>query len=123
MKLLLDTHSVIWLALDRSRISSEVLEALPVADDIFVSFASAWEYGIKRRKRPKELVHSFETLLASIPAENLGIEFELFRYSESLPPIHGDPFDRILIAQALHHGLTLVSKDDDIRKYPVPTIW
>ena len=123
MKLLLDTHSVIWLALDRSQISQPVFDALADAEQIFVSFASAWEYGIKRRKRPEQLTHPFEALLADIPADRLDMAFDLFRYSESLPPIHHDPFDRMLVAQALHHGLTLVSKDRDVRKYPVPTLW
>lgn len=123
MKLLLDTHSIIWLALDKGRISVQVMDALSNAEQIYISFASAWEYGIKRVKRPTEMIHSFDTLMYGIPATNLGIEFDLFKYSESLPLIHSDPFDRILIAQALYHDLILVTKDKEIRKYPVPTIW
>jgi PIN domain nuclease of toxin-antitoxin system len=123
VKLLLDTHSIIWLALDRKRISDLVMDELSQAEEIYISFASAWEYGIKRLKRPKELVHSFGMLKADIPAVSIGIEFELFKYSELLPSIHSDPFDRILIAQALHHDLTLVTKDTEIQKYPVKTLW
>ena len=120
---MLDTHSVIWLALDRAKIPILVLDAIHSADEIFVSFASAWEYGIKRQRRPKEFVYSFQMLLAGIPAKTLGVEFELFSYSESLPPIHGDPFDRLLVAQSIHHDLILVTKDRDICKYPVKTLW
>ena len=56
-------------------------------------------------------------------AETVGFDFPLHAYAESLPLIHRDPFDRMLIAQALHHDMTLVTSDETIRRYPVRTLW
>ena len=53
----------------------------------------------------------------------LGLDFDMHRHAEELPPIHTDPFDRILIAQALELDLTLITADKIIRRYPVRTFW
>ena len=87
-----------------------------------MSFASAWEYGAKRAKFPKRLPKSFESLMAP-HFRPLGISFEIGRFAETLPSIHNDPFDRMLIAQALADNLTLVTANRTIRSYPVPTLW
>jgi PIN domain nuclease of toxin-antitoxin system len=121
--LLLDTHAIIWLYTDDPQMSSTARDAIQQADAVFVSFASAWEYGIKRLQRPEEFGPSFDEIREAMPVSGLGIEFDLHAYAERLPQIHQDPFDRMLIAQALHHGLTLVTKDQAVRKYPVPTLW
>lgn len=55
--------------------------------------------------------------------QRLDLKFGLHRYAEELPAIHHDPFDRMLIAQALDNDLTLVSADKVVRSYPVPTFW
>ena len=125
MKLLLDTHVVIWLALERDHISQPVIEALATAEASFISVASAWEYETKRKKRHRtgEFELPFVTLIDGIPAQTLELDFAVHPYASSLEAIHNDPFDRILIAQALHHGLTLVTSDETIRRYPVPTLW
>jgi PIN domain nuclease of toxin-antitoxin system len=121
--LLLDTHAIIWLYTDDPQMSSTARDAIRQADAVFVSFASAWEYGIKRLQRPEEFGPSFDEIRGAMPVSGLGIEFDLHAYAESLPPIHRDPFDRMLIAQALHHELTLVTKDSEISRYPVSTLW
>lgn len=125
MKLLLDTHVVIWLALDRNHISQLAIEALATAEASFISVASAWEYEIKRKKmhRKGEFDLPFAMLIDGIPAQTLELDFAVHPYASSLEAIHSDPFDRMLIAQALHHGLTIVTADKMIKCYPVPTLW
>lgn len=123
MKLLLDTQVVIWLAKQPATLSAKARTAITEnADELYVSLASAWEYENKRRKYADQLPEPFEILLS--PAHRrLDLGFDLYRYAESLPLIHGDPFDRMLIAQALDLGLTLVTADRVIHRYPVPTLW
>jgi PIN domain nuclease of toxin-antitoxin system len=124
VSLLLDTNVLIWLAHDPKRVPVAVRNALEFGKtDKCVSVVSAWEYGQKRKSKPLELPFSFESLIAKIPAVYLDFEFELYRYAESLPLIHRDPFDRMLIAQALHHDLTFVTSETDIHKYPIKTLW
>ena len=122
MRLLLDTHALIWLNAEPERVPSRVRDALAEADEVYVSVVSAWEYGLKRRKRRALLPKPFAELIGQL-AEPLGLEFACYTFAESLPPLHSDPFDRMLIAQALHHGLTLVSNDRMIGRYDVETLW
>jgi len=123
VRLLLDTHVLIWLGSAPDLVPTNVRQAVAVSDETFVSVVSAWEYGVKRLKFPNEFCEPFEILVAGLGHVPLDLPFECHRYSESLPPIHRDPFDRMLIAQALHLDLTLVSADETIRRYPVPTLW
>jgi len=93
------------------------------AEEVFVSFASAWEYGHKRLAKPGSLDHPFDRYLRS-EFRLLACEFRLARYAERLPLIHGDPFDRMLVAHALDRDLTLITSDAKIRAYPgVKTLW
>jgi PIN domain nuclease of toxin-antitoxin system len=122
--LLLDTNVIIWLGHDdlklKSRIRSRLLSG---QDELYVSVVSAWEYGQKQKIRPQELPLNFDEIIAAIPHSKLDLVFDLHQYALSLPLIHRDPFDRMLIAQALHHDLTLVTSDTDIHKYPIKTLW
>lgn len=123
MRLLLDTHAIIWLAHELHKVPQRVITTLADAEISYASVASAWEYGVKRAKQQTTLAISFVDLLAGADIEPLGLDFACHSYAESLPPIHSDPFDRMLIAQALHHRLTLVTSDRTIQRYPVDTIW
>jgi PIN domain nuclease of toxin-antitoxin system len=123
LRLLLDTHVIIWMVNAPEKLPKHVRGGISEADEVAVSVISAWEYGIKRAKRRSEAQLSFEELLADISVERLAFSFPCHVHAETLPPIHGDPFDRMLIAQALHHGLTLVTADETIRRYPVQTLW
>lgn len=123
MRLLLDTHVVIWLAGEPRRVPDRVKAATIASDALVVSALSAWEYGMKRFRFPAQFPFAFDTLVAELDAERLGFDWSCHSYAATLPSIHRDPFDRMLIAQALHHGLTLVTGDEVIRRYPVPTIW
>jgi PIN domain nuclease of toxin-antitoxin system len=123
VKLLLDTHAVIWFFLDHPRLSTGARYALEDAEILYVSVASAWEYETKRRKRPQEFHASFAEMCDAMPSTGLDLEFDLHVFAQTLPLVHSDPFDRMLIAQALRHDLTLVTCDSAIRQYAVPTIW
>jgi PIN domain nuclease of toxin-antitoxin system len=124
MQILLDTNVLIWLYNDDRRLSKAVVQRLRRGDDeAFISVVSGWEYGQKRLKWPGQLAVSFDVLIASVPHEPLALEFDVHRFSESLPLIHRDPFDRMLIAQAIYHDLTLIASDEKMRRYPVKTLW
>lgn len=124
MALLLDTNAIIWLGHDDPKLAPAIRERLLSGqDELRISVVSAWEYGQKRKLKRQDLPFSFDSLVAALPHSKLDFAFELHRYAESLPLIHRDPFDRMLIAQALHHELTLVTPDADIHKYPVKTLW
>jgi PIN domain nuclease of toxin-antitoxin system len=123
MRLLLDTHIIIWLANDDPRISKVRFNQIKSADEVYVSFVSGWEYGQLRLKRPETWEADFETLISTLPAQKLDLAFGVHIYAEQLPPIHKDPFDRMLIAQALFHDLTLVTADEKISHYPVSVLW
>ena len=121
---MLDTNVVIWLFEDDRRLSANALAILVSGEaPIFISVLSAWEYEQKRRRRPDELKPSFLEVCKDIPHEPLDLTFDAHRFAATLPMIHRDPFDRMLIAQAIHHDLTLVASDDHIRQYPVRTLW
>jgi PIN domain nuclease of toxin-antitoxin system len=121
---LLDTHIIVWIAMAPQRLSAQVRTVLEEADAaLHVSFASAWEYSAKRLKFPGQFTKSFAELLDGSDFVQLDCEFELHKYAETLPLLHNDPFDRILIATALAHELTLITADQSMHRYAVPTLW
>ncbi len=122
-KLLLDTHVVIWLALEQDKVPRIVQDRIGGADEVCVSVVSAWEYGLKRTKYPDQLSLPFERLIEGSDVERLPLPFACHRYSETLPPIHSDPFDRMLVAHARHLDCALVTGDGIVSRYPVRTLW
>lgn len=124
MRLLLDTNVIIWSARDSGRLTSRVREIIASDDcSLFISVMSAWEYGQKRLLKPLELPFSFESLVDGLPHQKVDFPFPAAKFAEDLPLIHRDPFDRMLIAQAILLDLTIVTSDADIHKYPVKTFW
>jgi PIN domain nuclease of toxin-antitoxin system len=124
LNILVDTVALIRFTNQRRAVPEPAREALTDgANQLFISVASAWEYGHKRLIKPHELPISFAELVAELPLTSLSLDYEIASYAESLPLIHRDPFDRMLVAQALHHQLTIVTSDSMVRRYPVPTIW
>ena len=128
MKILLDTAAFWWIASGSTRLSqrSAAVFADP-ANDIALSPVSLWELLVKNQigKLPTsipiiELLTRArqERLIRTLPV----IESAVLRLA-SLPPLHRDPFDRMLICQALDEGMTLLTPDDQVRAYPVPTLW
>lgn len=124
MKLLIDTHVFVWVATGDRRLSDPVKEALFDPDhEVFLSVVSRWEIVLKQRNLDFHLPEPFDRLMARSGYEPLDFSFDTPRIIEDLPDIHGDPFDRALVGQALLHEMTLVTRDKILLQYPVPTFW
>ena len=128
-KYLLDTHIAIWALLGNDEKLSIRAKDI-IADkkiELAVSIASAWELAIKISKggeiKDMSGVAAFIDKLRENGIEILGITAEEVKLVESLPFIHNDPFDRVIVATAKNCGLTLLSADENIRKYDVACVW
>jgi len=128
MRLLLDTHTLIWVMNNDLRLGRAARAAVSSpANSAFVSAASIWEASIKFRigKFPEAavLVDNPRKVLDSLDMEDLPISIEHARLAGSLVGTHNDPFDRMLAAQALLEGLTLVSADLVFDDLAVARLW
>jgi PIN domain nuclease of toxin-antitoxin system len=124
VRLLLDTHAIAWwLSGTHERISLRARDAIAAAgDDAVVSAASIWELAIKRASGR----YDGDDLLG--PAENAGFSILAItgahgKLAAELPPHHRDPFDRVLVAQAIIEDRVLVTSDEVIPQYGVPVVW
>ncbi len=119
MRLLLDTHILLWWFMGDRRLSKDLATLIGSADsDVAVSAASMWETTIKRMLGRIDV--NLEELKASIAADGfseLPLRFSHSLKLEGLPRLHDDPFDRILIAQSIAEGRQLVTKDAEILRY------
>ncbi len=127
MKILLDTHAFIWADNDSQKLSSTAKDAIAQAMMRYVSIVSIWEIQIKSSLGKLPLRKPLAALLLDQYEQNsiqiLPITPDHIYRLADLPPIHGDPFDRMLIAQAQHEDLTLVTADEKIAQYAVQTAW
>jgi len=127
MKLLLDTHIFLWYINTDPRLPGLVKDAVQDRNnDVFLSAASVWEAAIKnalgKLPLPGPPAEYLPRQRRAHQIESLPITEEAISHLVGLPALHRDPFDRILIAQALQHGMTLASVDEVVRKYPVPLL-
>ena len=128
MKLLLDTHALLW-AIDNPKLLSEKVRQaiLDESNQLYASVVSVWEIALKVQAGKLELPMDSSFLEENF--RRLGIQsylpLGLFHVQQisKLPPIHKDPFDRILVAQAIVEGWILVSKDQHFAQYPVEILW
>ena len=128
--LLLDTHALIWLLSDSARIPAGTRKAM-LENVLCVSVASLWEIGIKASLKREEKRLNISRSVSEIAAmcERQGIEIlpitpDACEAVRTLPHIHEDPFDRMIIVQAIIGAMTLVTKDENIWKYPgVEKLW
>ena len=129
MRLLLDSHAWLWFVIgDADRFPSDVRD---VVEDpkthVVVSVASQWELMIKALRGRLRLPDAPERFLIDLPREVgfrvLDVQPRHVAALADLPHLHADPFDRMLVAQALTEDLVLVTDDEAIRRYPVPTLW
>lgn len=121
--LLVDLH-VIWLAVQPKLITGDAMEAIMNSgQDVAISTVTAWEFSQKRRKKPTEFPVALAELLAGPSIKGVDFLFACHQDAEDLPPIHADPFDRMLVAHARHLDCPLVTRDAAIHRYPVKTIW
>lgn len=128
MRLLLDTCTFLWIAAGAAELSAAARELFSDrSNTAYLSAVSAWEISLKNilgklplPDRPAEFValqrkqHQIEPL----PLEEAAA-LQLI----ALPPLHRDPFDRMLVCQAITHGLTILTPDERIRQYPIRTAW
>jgi PIN domain nuclease of toxin-antitoxin system len=128
MRLLLDTHSFIWWAECQKRLPDSVVEAIKNSDvDVFLSAASVWEMQIKiglgklRLSRPLKTV--VEEQCTANRIEVLPVHLPHLWAWDQLERIHGDPFDRLLVAQAIVEDLVFVTRDRLLERYPVNVLW
>ncbi len=124
MKLLLDTHLLLWAAGEPDRLSNEAKALIEDPDnELLFSAASVWEIAIKRRLGREDLRVDARLLrrgLLDNGYSELPISGDHAVAVDALPPIHSDPFDRILVAQATVEGITLVTSDRVVARYPGP---
>jgi PIN domain nuclease of toxin-antitoxin system len=123
MKLLLDTHVILWWQRDDRRLKRAARRAIATADIVWVSAASAWETAIKQALGRLRVD---EPLRLTVGADDFTELPLTIRHAEALsvlPRHHADPFDRILIAQAHAEGATIVTCDRAMAPYGVPVMW
>ena len=126
--LLLDTNVLIWTLSGSDRISTRAKRAMARStSDLYVSVVSVWEIVLKfqagKLRLKSELDEVLEQILYHSPWTILQMSAEHLVPVAALPMLHKDPFDRLLIAQARHEGMSLVTSDETIPKYDVRTIW
>jgi PIN domain nuclease of toxin-antitoxin system len=128
MNLLLDTHTLLWFLCADPMLSISAKELIEVPSNRkLVSIASCWEIGIKAGLGKLDLAEPSRALLErEIPSNN----FELLPITlahatsvENLPMHHKDPFDRLIIAQAIVENLLVVSRDESFDQYPIKRMW
>ncbi len=127
-RLLLDTHTFLWWIQDSKELSSKSRRAISKSTTAcYLSAASVWEMAIKASLGKLELIGSVEQLVSKHLALNgfklLDIAFRHVVRVQSLPLLHRDPFDRLLITQAQCENLTLVTKDAVFDQYDVELLW
>jgi PIN domain nuclease of toxin-antitoxin system len=123
VNLLLDTHVVLWWRLDSRRLRADARRAIDSADQVLVSAASGWEVALKIGVGRLLLEDPFSRLVQASGFQELPVTLEHTERISTLPRHHGDPFDRMLVAQAQAEALTLVTHDRALEPYGVPVIW
>jgi PIN domain nuclease of toxin-antitoxin system len=124
VRFLLDTHFLIWIPTDNRRLNAAARRLLLDPENDFVfSAASLWEIALKRSRQGADFAFEPRALRTQFLANGyleLAVEGAHAVAVDSLPPIHKDPFDRLLIAQAVVEGITLLTVDKWIARYPGP---
>ena len=125
-RLLLDTHAFIWFVSNDVNLPVSTRDKIESAEEVFLSIASLWEIAIKLNIGKLSLQGTFEEIepqLMTAGITVLSVTFTdtvQFRY---LPLNHRDPFDRILVAQAMNHSLVLISRDAVFDAYSIQRVW
>ena len=122
-RLLLDTHVLLWSLTEPQKLSRRTRDALEDAqNEVFVSSVSGWEIAVKRALGKLKAPDNLETSIREQDFIPLNLTFLHAEQAGALPPHHGDPFDRMLIAQAQVEGLILVTRDARILRYGIRTM-
>ena len=128
MKLLLDTHAFLWADNEPDKLSARAKAACEDAGNVLLlSTASVWEIQIKvmlgKLTMRKPLRVLLEDWRRGSSLGILSVQLEHVLRLDSLPPLHKDPFDRLLVAQTLVEDCSLVSQDPAVAQYPVKVLW
>jgi PIN domain nuclease of toxin-antitoxin system len=128
LRLLLDTCTFLWITLDAPELSQRARELfVEPANDVYLSTVSAWEIALKvsigRLSIPWGRGSFIRTQREQHGIDSLPLDEETALHLPRLPDLHKDPFDRMLVCQALCHGLVILTPDDLILRYSVRTEW
>lgn len=128
MKLLLDTCSFIWITTDSSELSKRARDLfIDPNNDVFLSSVSVWEIAVKNKLGRLPLPASPEVFVPSQRdqhgIESLPLNEEACLQLLRLPEIHNDPFDRMLVCQAIVHNLSVLTPDPLVTQYPIRCLW
>jgi PIN domain nuclease of toxin-antitoxin system len=128
MKLLLDTHTFVWMDAEPAKLSKSAAALLADSqNEINLSVASLWEIQIKSMLGKVQLRHPLPQIVSENQQQNglivLPVTAAHVYAVDRLPPIHKDPFDRLLVAVALTEGATIVSADPVFQQYPIRVDW
>ena len=127
MNVLLDTHTFIWYIEGNTKLTQKARDIIEISGDkIYLSIISLWEIAIKTGKKQLALQNEFDDLLDvlnSLEIEILTITFADAQIYKNLPLHHGDPFDRMIISQAINNSLTIIGCDQSFNDYPIQILW
>lgn len=124
MNLLLDTHALLWWLADAPALSERARASIADGrNPVFVSAVAVWEIRIKHSLGKLKLPRNFRAVLDRQPFERLPITTEHAHAVADLPPVHRDPFDRMLAAQARTESFALVSHDPVMARYGIDVVW
>lgn len=131
MKFLLDTHAILWYLFGNPKLAMNAKEAIESeSNDIFFSYASFWEISIKQSRKKLDITHTIfeiDDMCRQASFRKLPVTLLDFNRVRNLPfqsdVKHNDPFDRILISQAIENDMTIITCDGKIPLYDVKTFW
>jgi PIN domain nuclease of toxin-antitoxin system len=124
VRVLLDTHALIWALEGSDKLSPAATAVLEDGEnEVLVSAASAWEIAIKRALGKLEAPDDLADIVEQAGFTPRPITLEDAQGIATLPPLHRDPFDRMLVAQARIDGVPIVSRDANIARYRIQVIW
>ena len=128
MKLLLDTCTFLWLAADAPQLTSTARDRCrDPGNEVYLSAVSAWEIALKYRLGRLELPEPPTRYVVSrrtwLQIESLAFDEASAAHDALLPGHHRDPFDRALVSQAILGGMSIVTPDTEIGRYPAPVVW
>lgn len=122
MRLLLDSHVVLWWLDDDPQLGAGAREMIAGADDVAVSVVTLWELGIKKALGKLDFPDDLDVCVEEEGFGLLPITAEHAVAAPTLPPHHGDPFDRMLLAQAISERRSIVTADEALIIYGVPLV-
>lgn len=128
MRLLLDTCTFLWILADAPQLSFHALDLFTTPEnEVYLSSVSTWEISVKhalgKLPLPEPPAEFIPAMRESHGIESLSLDEESTLYLSRLPPYHRDPFDRMLVCQAIVQDLAILTPDEEIRQYPVKTRW